>query len=49
MTMNVERKKERRRPKKIWLSTIEHDMRDVGVCVDRGVFKGCAHGTRAPY
>jgi hypothetical protein len=33
MKMNVEGKRERGRPKKIWLDTIDNDMRVVGVCV----------------
>jgi len=31
--MNIERKRERGRPKKRWLYTIENNMRAVGVCV----------------
>jgi len=33
LKINVEEKKERGRPKKRWLDTIENDMRAVGVCV----------------
>lgn len=36
MKINVEGKRERGRPKKIWLNTIEHDMRAVGVCIGIG-------------
>jgi len=32
MKINDEGKRERGRPKKIWLNTIEHDMRAIGLC-----------------
>jgi len=33
MKRKVKRKRERGRPNKIWLDTIENDMKDVGVCI----------------
>jgi hypothetical protein len=33
MKMNVEGKREREKPKKKWLDTIENYMRSIGVCI----------------